>query len=115
MSAAKRTESSFEVTYARQKLVTVAKAFHLQAIDMVYINYKDSEGLKKQAEQGSQFGYSGKQVIHPDQIEITQKAFMPTSQQVEWAKAILKAFYEHQKEGKVQFFSPQIYFINLDF
>ncbi|EFA09094.2 citramalyl-CoA lyase, mitochondrial [Tribolium castaneum] len=100
---AKRTESSFEVTYARQKIVTVAKAFNLQAIDMVYIKYKDPEGLKKQAEEGAQLGFSGKQVIHPDQIDITQKAFMPNPDQIKWAQEILNAFYKHQKEGKGAF------------
>ncbi|XP_044253352.1 citramalyl-CoA lyase, mitochondrial-like [Tribolium madens] len=100
---AKRTESSFEVTYARQKIVTVAKAFNLQAIDMVYIKYKDPEGLKTQAEQGAQLGFSGKQVIHPDQIDITQKAFMPSPDQIKWAQDILNAFYKHQNEGKGAF------------
>ncbi|KAH1025328.1 hypothetical protein HUJ05_010070 [Dendroctonus ponderosae] len=56
-----RTEDANEVLYARQKLVLVAKAFHLQAIDMVYIKYKDLEGLKMQCQQGMRMGYTGKQ------------------------------------------------------
>lgn len=82
--------------------MTVAKAFDLQAIDLVYIDYKDTEGLKRQAEEGAQFGFTGKQVIHPGQLEVTQNAFIPTDKQIEWATAVLTAFHEHQQEGKVR-------------
>lgn len=96
-----RTEDSIEILYARQKLVLVAKAFGLQAIDMVYIQYKDLEGLKRQSEQGAKMGYTGKQVIHPDQVPVVQEAFLPTAKQIEWATGLLQAFNDHQKSGKV--------------
>lgn len=48
-------------------------------------------------------GYTGKQVIHPSQVPVVQKAFLPNKQQVEWAKGILEAFEVHQKSGKVCF------------
>merc|ERR1719479_405862 len=44
---ATRTQDAAELIYARQKIVTVAKAFGLQAIDMVHIDFKDLEGLKQ--------------------------------------------------------------------
>ncbi|KAF2903409.1 hypothetical protein ILUMI_02787 [Ignelater luminosus] len=97
---ATRTEDSKEILYARQKLVLVAKAFGLQAIDMVYIAYKDLEGLKLQSEEGSRMGYTGKQVIHPDQVPIVQEAFLPNTKQIEWAVGLLNAFKEHQKKWK---------------
>jgi len=40
-------------------VVVHAKAYGLQAIDMVYINFKDPEGLQAQAEEGARFGYTG--------------------------------------------------------
>ena len=40
MSGAQRTSDAKELTYARQKIVSVAKAFQLQAIDMVHIDFK---------------------------------------------------------------------------
>ncbi|ERL84407.1 hypothetical protein D910_01840 [Dendroctonus ponderosae] len=92
-----------EVLYARQKLVLVAKAFHLQAIDMVYIKYKDLEGLKMQCQQGMRMGYTGKQVIHPGQVSVVQDAFLPSPSQIEWALGLLKSFEEHQKQGKGAF------------
>ncbi|XP_066137630.1 citramalyl-CoA lyase, mitochondrial-like [Euwallacea fornicatus] len=98
-----RTEGSDEVLYARQKLVLVAKAFNLQAIDMVYIKYKDLEGLKLQCEQGMRMGYTGKQVIHPGQVPVVQEAFLPTNKQIEWATGLLESFEEHQSKGKGAF------------
>jgi citrate lyase subunit beta-like protein len=99
---ARRSESSSEIIYARQKVISVARAFNLQAIDMVYIKYQDLKGLKKQAEEGARWGFTGKQIIHPGQIDVTQEAFSPTSAEIEWASGVLKAFHKHQKEGEVR-------------
>ncbi|GLV45487.1 hypothetical protein CBL_05590 [Carabus blaptoides fortunei] len=96
---ATRTEDSTEILYARQKMVLVAKAYGLQAIDMVYINYKDLDGLQKQCEQGMRMGYTGKQVIHPEQVPITQVSFLPTKAHLHWATGLLEAFDKHQKSG----------------
>ncbi len=46
-------------------------------------------------------GYSGKQVIHPDQLPIVKAAFSPKPEQLEWASGLIEAFHEHQKSGKV--------------
>lgn len=58
-------------------------------------------GLKAQSLFGAQMGYTGKQVIHPDQIDIVQDSFLPSTERVNWARGLLKAFEEHQKDGKV--------------
>lgn len=79
-----------------------AKAFDLQAIDMVDINYKDLNTLKLHCEEGMRMGYTGKQVIHPDQVPIVQTAFLPSEKQVLWATDLIKAFNEHQKKGLVR-------------
>lgn len=96
---ATRTKESTELLYARQAVVTAAKAFRLQAIDLVYIDYKDTEGLKRQAEEGARFGFTGKQVIHPGQVGITQTAFSPSPDRIEWASQMIKEFDEHQESG----------------
>ena len=51
-------------------VVTAAKAHKLQAIDAVYIDYKDMEGLRRQSEEGAGWGFTGKQVIRPGQVSI---------------------------------------------
>ncbi|KAK4874933.1 hypothetical protein RN001_014293 [Aquatica leii] len=96
---ATRSEDGVELLYARQKTVLIAKAFNLQAIDRVHIEFKDLIGLRKYCEQGARMGYTGKQVIHPDQVPIVQEAFLPSKTQFEWATGLLTAFNEYQKKG----------------
>lgn len=100
---ATRTNEAKELLFARQYVVTVAKAFKLQAIDLVYIDYKDLEGLRHQSEEGAGMGFTGKQVIHPGQVPVVQAAFSPPPHKVEWAAALVEAFEHHQKEGKGAF------------
>ena len=64
-----------ELIFARQRIVTVAKAFGLQAIDMVHIDFKDLEGLRSHSEYSAKMGFTGKQVIHPNQIEIVHDSY----------------------------------------
>lgn len=59
-SGATRTKDARELLYARQRVVVTAKAFGLQAIDLVYIDYKDVEGLRQQAREGALMGFTGK-------------------------------------------------------
>ena len=58
---ATRTKENTELLLARQQVVLAAKAHRLQAIDAVYIDYKDREGLQRQAEEGARWGFTGKQ------------------------------------------------------
>ncbi|XP_055372344.1 citramalyl-CoA lyase, mitochondrial-like [Condylostylus longicornis] len=103
LGATRDVSDSSNILYARQKIVLTAKAFGLQAIDMVYINFKDLDGLKLQCLEGSKMGYTGKQTIHPAQVPIVQEAFMPAKHKVEWAKKCLDAYKEHQNLGKGAF------------
>ncbi|GFY42338.1 citramalyl-CoA lyase, mitochondrial [Trichonephila inaurata madagascariensis] len=100
---ATRSEDATELLTARQLFVLVAKSFKVQAIDMVHINYKDLPGLLKSCEEGARMGFTGKQVIHPSQVPVVQKAFSPSAEKVEWARELIKLFKEHQKEGKGAF------------
>ncbi|XP_013381030.1 citramalyl-CoA lyase, mitochondrial [Lingula anatina] len=100
---ASRTLDAYELTYVRQKIVVHAKAYNLQAIDMVQINFKDLNALREQSLQGSRMGFTGKQVIHPNQVAVVQTAFSPSEEQIQWATEMIEAFNEHQKSGKGAF------------
>lgn len=99
----RRTPEAWEVYYARSALVTHAAAFNLQAIDMVFVDFRNLEGLQAEARQGAQFGFSGKQIIHPLQAGPVQAAFTPSAAEVAQAQRVLAAFEEHQKEGRGAF------------
>lgn len=100
---ATRSTEGLELLTARQIFVIVAKCFRLQAIDMVHINYKDTDGLLKISTEGAKMGFTGKQVIHPNQVSIVQKAFSPSEEKIKWATDLIRQFELHQKEGKGAF------------
>lgn len=98
-----RTDAAWEVFYARSAVVTAAAAFGLGAIDMVTIDFKDLEKIRREADFGAQLGYSGKQIIHPNQIAPVQEAFTPGEDEIAHAQQLVQAFESHQKEGKGAF------------
>lgn len=97
---ATRTREATEVLYARSAVVAACAANDLQAIDMVYIDFKDIEGLRLEAEGGAGLGFSGKQVIHPNQVPVAQEAFTPSDDAIAYAKRVVESFESSQKEGK---------------
>jgi citrate lyase beta subunit len=97
---ATRTKDAVELLYARQAVVVACVANDLQAIDIVTIDYKDMEALKIESEFGARLGYSGKQIIHPVQVQPVQTAFTPNNQAIAYAKRIVETFEASQKEGK---------------
>uniref|UniRef100_A0A8C9CV82 Citramalyl-CoA lyase n=1 Tax=Panthera leo TaxID=9689 RepID=A0A8C9CV82_PANLE len=92
-----------DILYARQKIIVIAKAFGLQAIDLVYIDFRDGEGLLRQSREGAAMGFTGKQVIHPSQIAVVQEQFSPSPEKIKWAEELIAAFKEHQQLGKGAF------------
>ncbi|KAK5969750.1 Citrate lyase subunit beta protein mitochondrial [Trichostrongylus colubriformis] len=100
---ATRTSEGSEVLYARQRFVACCKAFQLQAIDSVYIDIKNLDGLRKQSEEGQAWGFTGKQTIHPTQVPVVQKAFMPPAEKIEWATELVHSYSQHQAEGRGAF------------
>jgi len=97
---ATRTKDAIELLYARQAVIVACAANDLQPIDIVTIDYKDLEALKAEAEFGARLGFSGKQVIHPNQVQITQAAFTPSDEVIAHARRIVETFEASQKEGK---------------
>jgi len=85
-----RTPSLRELLYTRSQIVIAAKAFGLEAIDMVCVNYKDANVLRDECEDGRQLGFTGKQAIHPNQVEIIQSTFVPTAQEIQRATKIMR-------------------------
>jgi citrate lyase subunit beta-like protein len=76
-----------------------AAAHSLQAIDMVYIDFRDTINLKIEAAQGAAMGYSGKQIIHPNQVQPVQEAYTPSDDDIDYARRVVETFEAHQTEG----------------
>jgi citrate lyase beta subunit len=100
---ATRTPQGWEIFYARSAVVMAAAAFGLQAIDMVSVELYDTERIRAEALFGAQMGYSGKQIIHPNQIAPVREAFTPSPEAVAQAQRILEAYEAHLEQGKGAF------------
>jgi citrate lyase subunit beta-like protein len=99
-----RTASLTEFLYARSAIATAARAHSLDStIDLVCTAYKGEQGLKTLEEeclQGKGMGFNGKQLIHPSQIEVCQRAFSPDDKEVEWAVRIVIADRKADQSGR---------------
>ena len=96
---ATRTKGGMEVLFARSQVVLYAKANNLQAIDVVFVNFKDTINLKVDAMLGAQMGFTGKQIIHPNQIIPVQEAYSPSDAEIDYAQRLLAAFEAAEAEG----------------
>lgn len=94
-----KTAEGEETLYARQRVVVAAKAAGLQAIDSVYGDVGDSEGLARWAARSRSMGFEGMGCVHPRQIEIIHRAYAPSSQEIEKALRIEAAFREAEAKG----------------
>lgn len=100
---ATRTSDAVELLYGRQATLTTAAAFGLQALDIVAIDFKDLDAVRREAEYGARLGFTGKQIIHPAQVEPVQAAFTPTADAIAAAKRIVEGFEASQQQGKGAF------------
>ncbi|WP_136718446.1 HpcH/HpaI aldolase/citrate lyase family protein [Halorientalis salina] len=96
---ATRTSEGTEVLYARERVVLAASAADVDAIDTVYTDFGDADGLREETEFAIELGYDGKMAIHPDQVSIINDAFTPDQSDIEWAERVLAA--DEQTESGV--------------
>ena len=94
-----RTRDGNETLHARVQTVLAAKAAGIQAIDTVFSDIGDDEGLYNSCLDGKSIGFCGKGVVHPKQIKIVHKAFAPNEKEIEEAKRIVDALKIAKKNG----------------
>ena len=86
--------------YSRYKVSVAATAARVAAIDGIWQDLKDKKGFTKDCQVGKSLGYSGKSVIHPDQIKTVHKIFHPSRPEIAWAKKVCSAYEKSTKKGK---------------
>jgi len=94
-----RTEDGTESLYARNVIVNVAAAAGIQAIDSVYSDISDLEGLRLNVARSKAMGFVGMGCIHPRQIKIIHEGFNPKTAEIERSKEIVIAFEEAKRKG----------------
>ena len=96
---AQRTNEGRESFFARSALINAAKAAGIQAIDTVFSDVNDMDGLRASVIEAKGLGFEGKGCIHPRQIKIVHQAFAPTKEEIEKAQIIVTAFEEAKAKG----------------
>lgn len=95
-----RTLEGTESFHARCVLINAARAAGIQAIDTVFSDVSDMDGLAASVREAKSLGFDGKGCIHPRQIAVIHHAFAPEEKEVEKARKIVLAFEKAEKEGK---------------
>jgi citrate lyase subunit beta / citryl-CoA lyase len=88
--------------YARSKIPVDAKAAGIDALDGIWQNVNDVDGLVKDALNAKKLGYSGKTLIHPSHISPVHDIFKPTKKQIEWAKKVIAALEDSFEKGNAR-------------
>ncbi len=93
------TKDGSGIDLARKMIVMAAKANKIDAIDTVFVDINDDEGLRKDTEYSKNIGFTGKAVINPRQIDIIHKVYQPTQEEIRKAYKIIKAFKKNKEAG----------------
>jgi citrate lyase subunit beta/citryl-CoA lyase len=88
-----------DLLYARSAIVVAAASAHVQAVDGVWVDLNDSDGLLGFAKQSRQLGFSGMSCIHPSQVDAINTVFSPTPEEIEYCQKVLQAFEEANARG----------------
>ncbi len=102
-SASRDSHGAFLDPYrlARVLCLAAAAAAQVPAIDTVYVDFRDQNGLRRECEEAVRDGFSGKMAIHPAQVPIINEVFTPSRQAIAQARAVIDAFAKEPGTGVV--------------
>jgi citrate lyase subunit beta/citryl-CoA lyase len=86
---------------ARALCLVGASAARVPAIDTVYVDFRNSDGFRRECEEALRDGFTGKMAIHPAQVPIINEVFTPSAEAIERAKAVVDAFAASPGAGVV--------------
>lgn len=92
-------EHGISLLVPRSLVVMAARTAKIDAIDTPFLDIHNSEGFSKEVQQARELGFSGTLIIHPSQIDIANKAFSPSEEEIKEAKRILETIEESKKKG----------------
>jgi citrate lyase subunit beta/citryl-CoA lyase len=87
--------------FVRSLCLFAAHAAGVEAIDTLWANFRDPEGLETSCAEARRDGFGGKLAIHPDQVEIINRSFTPSVAEVERARRIVELFQANPGAGTV--------------
>ena len=97
---AQRTKAGLEVFYARNAVLLACRAAGVDALDIVFSDINDEEGLRSDTALAKNLGFDGKTVVHPRQIDVVNSYFTPSMKEIKYALRVLKAVEDGKQAGK---------------
>jgi citrate lyase subunit beta/citryl-CoA lyase len=96
-TANRRADGSYRhvAHHVRSATLLAAKAYGRLALDSVYLDIKDLDGLRGEADDAVAVGFDAKVAIHPSQVSVIRGAYAPTAEQLNWARRVLAAARNH--------------------
>lgn len=96
-----RSREGIELAYARGAIVLAAAYARIEAVDTVFSDLSDLEGLAQESRLARQMGFRGKYAIHPRQVPVINETFSPTEAELAFARKVVQAFAEVQNQAGV--------------
>jgi citrate lyase subunit beta/citryl-CoA lyase len=84
---------------ARAQCLFAASAAEVMAIDTLYTDFRDSEGLERDCRRSRRDGFTGRLAIHPDQVAVINRAYAPSEAEIAHARKIVAAFEANPGAG----------------
>ena len=97
---AQRTKKGLEMFYSRNAILMACRAAGVDALDIVFSDINDEEGLREDTALAKNLGFDGKTVVHPRQIDIVNSYFSPSTKEIKYALRVLAAVEKGKQEGK---------------
>jgi citrate lyase subunit beta/citryl-CoA lyase len=94
-----RSAEGIELLFARSMILQAARAAGIDAIDTVYSDINNEEGLRAEVKLIKQLGFDGKSVINPRQIGVVHEIYTPTQKDIQKALAVAEAIHEANRKG----------------
>ncbi len=97
---AQRTKGGQEIFYARNAVLMACRKAGVEAVDAVFSDINDLEGLKADTTLTKNLGFDGKTVVHPRQIDVVNSFFTPSAKEIKYAQRVLEAVEEGKRLKK---------------
>lgn len=94
-------EWAFTYRWVRSGMLLAAKAVGVQAIETLYVDYRDEDGLRASCRAAAQEGFTGRIAIHPAQVATINECFVPSPEDLEYAQRVVAAFAASPGAGTV--------------
>ncbi len=94
-------EDGLEILFARSKVVLDSAAARIRGpVDRVFLDVRDGSGLEADTQFARSLGFRGKACIHPDQVEIVNRVFTPSDEELSQARRVVEAYEQAVGEGE---------------